>query len=68
MSNPEPTFTGLTRYVAWFGRNSKAGVCMGCQLARPVRQGYNGGQPMSVTMCSSCEPKYLAWCRGRGES
>lgn len=62
MSN-DPNFTGLTSYVAWFGRDAKAGTCMGCQLARPIYRGYNGGQPMGVTMCSTCKPKFLRWCQ-----
>ncbi len=59
----ESPFEGLTKYVAWFSQFPKPGMCMGCNRARPIYMGYNGGQPMQVTMCIRCKGPYMAWCQ-----
>jgi hypothetical protein len=48
------TTVGKLFGVAWFGRTAKVGICMCCQKARPVYDGYNGGQAMAVTVCAAC--------------
>lgn len=40
--------------VAWWGHNTKAGICQCCQKAKPVYEGYNGGAHMHVEACSVC--------------
>jgi hypothetical protein len=40
--------------VAWWGQNSTPGLCQGCQTAKPVHAGYNGGAATGVVACARC--------------
>lgn len=42
------------RDAAWFGNNTTAGQCRGCQKYAQVRAAYNGGQGLGWGACGSC--------------
>jgi rubrerythrin len=68
MSQLMNTYSPIDWGVAWFGDRAAAGICHRCQKAAPVYQGYNGGQPMGVTMCSNCTSPSIAETRAHVRS
>lgn len=62
VASTEPT---MARKLAdWYGDSPTAGVCQCCRQARPVYQGYTGGQPLGVAVCAGCRYSHPAHAAG----